>query len=63
MYFSCHEIKNKEKTQTIDHRQQSSHYLSTRATPCGKRHDCASSEIVNDHIWPQRSVTCVSLIA
>jgi hypothetical protein len=29
----------------------------------GKGHDYAYSEITNDHIWPQRSVTCVFLMA
>jgi hypothetical protein len=33
----------KEKTQTIDHRQQSNHYLSTRVIPCEREHDCASN--------------------
>jgi hypothetical protein len=38
-------IERKEKkTQTIDHRQQSNHYLSARTTTCGRGHDCVSRE-------------------
>ena len=33
VHFSCQEIEKKEKTQIINHRQQSNHYLSIRATP------------------------------
>jgi hypothetical protein len=36
--------KIKKKTQIIDHRRQSNHYLFTHATPYGRRHECASSE-------------------
>jgi hypothetical protein len=45
MHFNCQE---KEKTQTIDNRRQSNHYLSTRATPCRREYGCASSKTVND---------------
>jgi len=45
MHFNCQE---KEKTQTIDNRRQSNHYLSTRATPCRREHGCASNKTVND---------------
>jgi hypothetical protein len=43
MHFSCRERENKEKTQTIDHRRQSNHYMSTRATPCEKGRNCKSN--------------------
>jgi len=33
----------KEKTQTIDHQQQSNHYLSTRTTLYGREHGCTSN--------------------
>jgi hypothetical protein len=43
MHSSCQEREKKEKTQTIDHRQQSNYYLSTHATPWERGHDCTYS--------------------
>ena len=42
MYFSCQERETKEKTKTIDHQLQFNHHKLTHATPCKKKHDCAS---------------------
>jgi len=43
VYFSFQEIEKKEKTQIIDHRQQSNHYLSINATPY-ERKDLATEK-------------------
>jgi len=63
VYFSFKEREKKEKTQTIYHQRQSNHYLFTRATSCGRGHDCAFSETMNDQIWPPESITRVSIMA
>jgi hypothetical protein len=55
--------EKKEKTQAIDHRRQSNHYLSTCVKPYEREHDYASSEMVDCQIWPLVSVTLASLMA
>jgi len=50
VHFSCQKREKKEKIQTIDHRQQSNHYPSTRATPYERGNDCASRKTVDDQI-------------
>jgi hypothetical protein len=57
MHFSCQEREKKEKTQTIDHRRQSNHDMSTRAPPCGRGHVSASIYMTDSQIWPPRSVS------
>jgi hypothetical protein len=42
VHFSRQETEKNEKTQTIDHRWQSIHDMSTRAAPCGIEYVCAS---------------------
>jgi hypothetical protein len=63
VHFSCQEREKKEETQTIDYWQQSNHYLSTRATSCGRGYDYASSETIDDQIWPLEIITRASLMA
>ena len=58
MHFSCQEGEKKEKTKKIDPSRQSSHYKLTRATPCGRGHDCISRETMNDKIWPPGDHMC-----
>jgi len=43
VHFSYREREKKEKTQTINHWLQFNHYLSTRATPCERVHECTSN--------------------
>jgi hypothetical protein len=50
MHFSCQKREKKEKIQTINHRQQSNHYLSTQVIQCGRRHSCTSSEEADSQI-------------
>jgi hypothetical protein len=50
MYFSCQKREKKEKTQTLNHQRQSNHDISTRATLCGRGHDCAFSDAMNGQI-------------
>jgi hypothetical protein len=55
--------EKRKKIQTINHWQQSNHYLFTRTTPCGRGHGCASNETADGQIWPLESVTHASLMA
>jgi cadmium resistance protein CadD (predicted permease) len=48
--------------QTIDHRWQSNHNISTHTIPCEKEHDCTSSDTVDGQIWHPRSVSRACLI-
>jgi hypothetical protein len=50
VYFNCREREKKEKTKTIEHRWQFNHHKPTRATPCGREHDCASTEMADGQI-------------
>ena len=54
--------EKKKKMQTINHRQQFNYFLSIHVIPCEREHNCVSSEMADDQIWPQESITRASLI-
>jgi hypothetical protein len=62
MYFSCQKREKKEKIQTLNHRRQSNHDISTRAILYGRGHDCAFNDAMNGQIWPLESVSHASLM-